>query len=214
METQEIKQESPRVLNIYQRLNLVMQEVKAIQKEDKKVNNQYTFVSHDAVARALHDPMVNAGIMMIPTIADLNQDGNRTAAKVNVDFVNIDDSSDRVSVTYWGYGVDPSDKGIGKAVSYAVKYALLKVFCLETGDDVEKHNLEYKAPEKPVSRSMVTIDDVLRLYPKEQDKIVQFITNYATHYKQPINDCVEGFLSNTENLDRLFEKWKNKQKAE
>jgi hypothetical protein len=34
-----------------------------------------------------------------------------------------------------GYGVDPQDKGPGKAISYGVKYALLKVLGLETGDD-------------------------------------------------------------------------------
>lgn len=131
--------------NIYQRINQVMQEVDSVQREKKKVNGQYTFVSHDAVSAALHKPMVNAGIAMIPTIAELSQDGNRTVAKMDISFVNIDQPEDRVVVNYMGYGIDQSDKGIGKAVSYAVKYALLKVFCLETGDDVEKDSIEYKA---------------------------------------------------------------------
>lgn len=199
-------------LNIYQRLNQVMKQVKAIQKEDKKVNNQYTFVSHDAVAAALHDPMVEAGIMMVPTIAELTQDGNRTAAKVQVDFVNIDDSADRVTVTYWGYGVDPSDKGIGKAVSYAVKYALLKVFCLETGDDVEKHNLEYKPPVPPAPKA-VDMSVVFDRYPNERDKMTQFITNYSTHYGMTVPDCVSKLTETPGKLENLFEKWKAKQEA-
>jgi hypothetical protein len=37
-----------------------------------------------------------------------------------------------------GYGVDPQDKGPGKAISYGVKYALLKVLGLETGDDPDE----------------------------------------------------------------------------
>lgn len=130
--------------NIYQRLRDVMLEVKGINKESKKVNNQYTFVSHDAVARALHDPLAKNGIMMVPTVTELRQEGNRTVAKIDVSFVNIDNPEDRISVTYWGYGIDNQDKGIGKAISYAVKYCLLKTFCLETGDDVEKDNIDYQ----------------------------------------------------------------------
>lgn len=136
------------VKNIYQRINEVMTEVEAVQKENKKVNGQYTFVSHDAVSKALHNPMVKAGIVMIPTIKELKQDGNRTEVTMEISFVNMDKPEDRVIVQYSGYGIDPQDKGVGKAISYAVKYALLKVFCLETGDDVEKDSIEYR-PEAP-----------------------------------------------------------------
>lgn len=133
-----------KVLNLHQRLRNVMLDVKAINKENKKVNNQYTFVSHDSVAKALHDPLANHGIVILPSVTELEQDGNRTRAKVDISFVNIDDPKDLITLTYWGYGIDSQDKGIGKAISYAVKYCLLKTFCLETGDDVEKDNIDHK----------------------------------------------------------------------
>jgi len=145
--------------NIYQRINMVMREVDSVQKEKKKVNGQYTFVSHDAVSAALHKPMVDAGIVMIPSICELTQDGNRTIAKMDISFVNIDQPDDKVVVNYMGYGIDQSDKGIGKAVSYAVKYALLKVFCLETGDDVEKDDISYKGPKGLSEEQIRTIYD-------------------------------------------------------
>jgi hypothetical protein len=50
-----------------------------------------------------------------------------------------------------GYGIDPQDKGPGKAISYSVKYALLKALGLESGDDpdndqaTEHEPLEYQA---------------------------------------------------------------------
>ncbi len=131
--------------NLMQRLSGIMKDVKAVNKEDKKVNNQYKFVSHDAVVRVLHDPLVKHGVMMIPDVVELKQDGNRTIAMVHVKFVNIDDPKDMIVTTYWGYGIDSQDKGVGKAISYAVKYCLLKTFCLETGDDVERDNMDYKA---------------------------------------------------------------------
>jgi hypothetical protein len=54
-----------------------------------------------------------------------------------VRFENIDNRDDYIDVATFGYGVDGQDKGPGKAMSYGVKYALLKVLGLETGDDPE-----------------------------------------------------------------------------
>jgi hypothetical protein len=40
-------------------------------------------------------------------------------------------------VTLPAHAMDSADKSCGKAISYATKYALLKVFALETGEDEE-----------------------------------------------------------------------------
>jgi hypothetical protein len=44
--------------NIYHRMLDVMAEVSYIQKEDKKVNDQYKFVSHDAVAAKVREALI------------------------------------------------------------------------------------------------------------------------------------------------------------
>lgn len=61
-----------------------------------------------------------------------------TKVTVRLHFVNVDNPEDRVSYRGVGIGLDPSDKSVGKAVSYATKYALLKGLMMETGDDPEK----------------------------------------------------------------------------
>lgn len=129
--------------NIYQRLLAVMEAVGYIQKEDKKVNNQYTFVSHDAVSAKLRPALIANGILAVPSVKASSQDGNMTKVTMQVTFVNVDKPEDRVEVESFGYGIDPQDKGPGKAMSYAVKYALLKVFSLETGDDPERDNIPH-----------------------------------------------------------------------
>lgn len=131
-------------MNIYQRLNAVMKAVGYVQKEDKKVNNQYTFVSHDAVTAAVRPFLIEHGIVMMTDVKECRQDGNRTEAIVVLRFVNIDKPEDQVGITCFGYGIDPQDKGPGKAVSYAVKYGILKTLCLETGDDPERDMIEHK----------------------------------------------------------------------
>ena len=130
-------------LNIYQRILAVMAELSYVQKGDKTVNNQYRFVGHDAVSEAIHPMLVKHGIAMIPSVSSWKQDGNRTEADVTVSFINVDKPDDRFEIKTFGFGVDPQDKGPGKAVSYATKYAVLKTFVLETGDDPEKDNINH-----------------------------------------------------------------------
>lgn len=135
-------------LNIHQRINAVMKDVSYVSKENKKVNDQYTFVSHDAVTAAIQPKLVEHGIVVEPSVISHMQDGNRTEVDIQVDFVNMDEPKDRISLTFFGYGVDKQDKGPGKAFSYAKKYAFLQLFCLETGDDPERDSIDHKPSEK------------------------------------------------------------------
>ena len=129
--------------NIYQRLNKCMEQVKYIQKEDKKVNNQYTFVSHDAVTAKTRQAFIDNGVNVKPTIVSHTQNGNRTEMVIDVEFINIDKPEDKINTTSIGYGIDGQDKGPGKAYSYAYKYAILKTLMLETGDDPERELIEH-----------------------------------------------------------------------
>ena len=121
-------------LNIAQRISAAMNDVDYIQKE-KKEGMKYTIGSHDAVTAKVRPILHKHGIVYYPRDMHVNQSGNRTEACFNVRFENIDDRTDFIDVATFGYGVDGQDKGPGKAMSYGVKYALLKVLGLETGDD-------------------------------------------------------------------------------
>ncbi len=120
--------------NILQRLNAVQQKIDYIQKE-KKTGMKYSIVSHDAVTAKVRPAMVDEGILYYPLKFQMTQNGNRTQAHCTIRFVSIDDPADFIDVETGGYGVDDQDKGPGKAMSYGVKYALLKVLGLESGDD-------------------------------------------------------------------------------
>lgn len=123
--------------NIAQRINAAMADVDYIQKE-KKSGMNYSIVSHDAVTAKVRPILHKHGIVYYPRDMQVEQNGNRTQAVFQVRFENIDDRSDYIDVATFGYGVDPQDKGPGKAMSYGVKYALLKVLGLETGDDPDE----------------------------------------------------------------------------
>lgn len=124
-------------LNLLQRLSKVMNEVDYIQKE-KKQGMRYSIVSHDAVTAKVRPVLVKYGVVYYPVDMKMEQIGNRTQMQMVVRFVNVDDPLDYIDVVTAGYGIDEQDKGPGKAISYSVKYALLKALGLESGDDPDE----------------------------------------------------------------------------
>lgn len=123
--------------NIHQRLHAVMGEVDYIQKE-KRQGMRYSIVSHDAVTAKVRPVLHKHGVVYYPVWMSIEQVGNRTEAKLTVRFANVDNPDDHIDVATAGYGIDDQDKGPGKAISYAVKYALLKTLGLESGDDPDE----------------------------------------------------------------------------
>lgn len=187
------KESKPQTKNLFQRMLGVMEDVKYVQKESKRVNGQYTFVSHDAVSRAMHDPLIKHGIVMIPTVDEMRQEGNRTVAVVSVSFINVDDPLDLVAVTYTGYGIDTQDKGPGKAISYATKYAMLKVFCLESGDDPERDNIEY-VEEKISHDEIVFLEELIDDDVVMTNRILRYanVKNLKDISKEKYKEILEG----------------------
>ena len=171
----ETSETAPR--NIYQRMAAVMAKVAYIQKDEKQKGMNYRTVSHDAVVALLRPHFLEEGIHMEVDVVEHSQDGNRTEATVLVSFVNIDEPKDRILAKAFGYGVDQQDKGPGKAISYAVKYALLKNLFLETGDDPDYHDVDHEPeaehppppPPEPEDPGVVKRKEIMRrLYKRAQ----------------------------------------------
>lgn len=165
--------------NVHQRLAAAMAEVDYIQKERKQGMN-YTIVSHDAVTAKVRPVLLKNGIVYYPVRCEHLHNGNRAECSLTVRFVNVDEPSDYFDVPTFGYGIDTQDKGPGKAMSYAVKYALLKALGLETGDDPDTESQEFskedthqppassKKDARPLFKSLV--DDLKKLRSKEDIK--------------------------------------------
>jgi hypothetical protein len=136
-------------LNIYQRINAVMKKVKYVQK-DKAVTGggaSYKAVTHDQVVSVARQELVDNGVVVypeqiehsMPIVRDLEKNikMHLYSGDYLIHFVNIDKPDDRVSVKINAQASDNGDKAPGKAVTYATKAAILKVLCLETGDNDE-----------------------------------------------------------------------------
>jgi len=132
-------------LNVYQRLALVMEEVSYL-KKDTKIQG-YTAMSHDGVTAATRPALLRHGVLALPhayrhETLDNKPTRNGEMAHVRLEavvrFINIDNPADYVDVPSLADGQDQNDKASGKAISMAIKYALLKGLMLETGDREEE----------------------------------------------------------------------------
>lgn len=136
-------------MNIYQRLNEIRKEVAYLRKEKEVTGaGTYKVITHDQVTGEIRESLIKHGVMIVPRlVASKTVDTGTTTAKgipiiryepwYELDFVNIDEPSEKVTVPIEAHALDQGDKAPGKAISYATKYAMLKLFSIESGEDEE-----------------------------------------------------------------------------
>lgn len=134
-------------LNLYQRINEIRKKVDYIQK-DKAVSTgssgSYKAVTHDAVTGILRQHLNEFGVICIPVLVTSKSNDRvgdakqfRYDATYSFDFVNCDKPEEKLTIVIEAHAMDNADKAPGKALSYAKKYAVLKLFEIETGEDEE-----------------------------------------------------------------------------
>ena len=84
----------------------------------------------------------------------------------NVHYINMDNPEDRFTTLVESHAMDAGDKAPGKAITYATKISMLKVFGVETGD-----NEESRADQKDIN----TISD------DQQATLYQLMVDPATN---------------------------------
>ena len=75
-------------------------------------------------------------------------------------FVNIEKPEEYIETTTFAEGIDTQDKGSGKAMTYADKYALMKAYKISTGEDPdqtasEENNYQRKPKEKTPREKLI-----------------------------------------------------------
>lgn len=133
-------------MNIYQRINEVRKAIGYVQK-DKAVSTgggSYKAVTHDAVTGMVRAALIEHGVVIVPSVVSSVFHQKEPEAKqrlyeatFQIEFVNMDEPTDRIVTQQTAHALDNGDKAPGKAMSYATKYAILKLFNIETGDDEE-----------------------------------------------------------------------------
>lgn len=136
--------------NLATKMILIMDDVSYIQKTGYNKFQNYKYAKESDIAAAFANAMKKHNVFMFTSI--LNREctayqtekqvktGEKTflvTVKLQVTFVDAE-SGERFTGVFFGDGSDKGDKAVYKAITGAQKYALMKTFLCETGDDPER----------------------------------------------------------------------------
>jgi len=156
--------------NLASKMLLIMNEVDYIKKKGRNAFHNYNYAKETDVSAAFSKAMQKYNVFMFSSIVDRQsiqyktdkgKDSFLITVKLEMTFIDATSGESFVG-TFYGDGTDSGDKGIYKAMTGAQKYALMKTFLLETGDDPER-------------------DDYLEKISKEEEKkeLTEFLTQIA-----------------------------------
>lgn len=135
----------------------------AIPKNGYNRSQNYKFVQETDLKSAVRPYLAAAGAVLVTRVAsheltDLYT--TRSGQLMRLSSIQLDweltDGKESIGGTSWGYGADTGDKGIYKAITGAVKYILMELFLVDTGDDPER---DEKVDEPGATRSRPPVED-------------------------------------------------------
>ncbi len=131
--------------SLKQKLAEVRRRLSYIQKRGHNERFNYSYVTAADIAGAVGDALAELGVVVIPKLESIshenispNQGYSDRLTRVVMTYTFMDvNSAEELTVKMPGEGRDPGDKGPYKAMTGALKYALLQSFLIATGDDPE-----------------------------------------------------------------------------
>jgi len=132
-----------------------MGELGYLQKRGYNDHHKYNYATEADVSEAVRALLVKHGVLFIPNVVpeSVSRVNGTTSLLVECVFINAEQPSDRLAVVMAGDGWDKGDKGPYKAVTGAVKYALMKTFLIPTGDDPERATEADREEVNPVANA-------------------------------------------------------------
>jgi hypothetical protein len=157
---------------IYKKMSDVMKDVGAIGKDQKNTQQGFKFRGIDQFVNALYPALTKHGVFMSPRATSFThelKDVVRGSGKAGVDkHVSImmeydfyaEDGSKVTVGPVPAEGLDSGDKATNKALSAALKYALIQTFSIPTEDMAEA---DFDSPEIGATKTTVTATNAVNL---------------------------------------------------
>lgn len=145
---------------IYKALAAVNKSIKAIGKDRTNQQQGFKFRGIDDVMNELHSLFAANEIIILQTINSVevtertNQRGTALFyVRINVTYHFTHSDASHADITVFGEAMDSGDKATTKAMSIALKYALLQMFLIPTEEDKDPDAVahEVKAAKLPAT---------------------------------------------------------------
>ena len=139
---------SPKTPAVFAAIHLVMRDIGPIAKSRQNKPQDYWFRGIDDLYAAFQPCLIRHGLFIVPSVKSLQREErttrsggllNYTILTVEHTFYAVADGSS-VTATTLGEAMDSGDKSANKAMSAAMKYALLEVFAIPTEGDHDTEN--------------------------------------------------------------------------
>jgi hypothetical protein len=129
-------------MNLYQKLIEVRKACPYLKKDN--TGYQFFYVSSSQTLGSLREAMDANGLLLIPRVISTEVRDHTTRKgdheyfsifNMTFTWVNADCPEETIECPWTGHGLDDGEKGVGKALTYAEKYFLLKFFNIATDKD-------------------------------------------------------------------------------
>jgi len=126
-------------LTLQQKIARITGHVGTIPKRGYNAFHKYHYVTEGDLVGSVRQYLSAAGIAIIPDVVKVKLYRENTENPLTEVIVNytVTDGKEEFSFRMPGHGADKGDKGVYKAITGSQKYALMKLFKIETGDDPE-----------------------------------------------------------------------------
>lgn len=157
---------------IYKKMALVQADFEAVSKDSKNTAQGFNFRGIDALVNAAHRAFNKHSIFVTVDILNKHsevREVTRSNGKVGVDktveltvkYTFYAEDGSFVSTVIASEGLDSGDKATNKALSAALKYALIQTFQVPTADmeDADKDSPERSTGKSKFAESKIEIND-------------------------------------------------------
>ncbi len=144
-------------MNIYQKLIEVRKSCEYLKKDNK--GYQFNFVSSSQTLGTLRKAMDDNALLLVPSVDSYEIRDHTTskgaheyftALKMTFTWINAEKPEEKIECQWTGQGLDNGEKGVGKALTYAEKYFLLKFFNIATDkDDPDSKQSKTETKQQP-----------------------------------------------------------------
>ena len=135
----------------------IMEELTYLKKDGSNTFHKYNYVTEAKISKAFRDKFIEHKIILVPSARLNGTENGITNLDMTMAIIDIE-SGEKIEVPWAGQGADKGDKGMYKAFTGGIKYFLMKLFMLPTGDDPEVDNPDYD--KSSTSNSKITYKGV------------------------------------------------------
>lgn len=149
---------------IYKKMSEIFKDVEFIGKTKKNQQQGFNFRGIDDMYNELHDLFAKHEVFIISEVQKITREERQTKSggnliytilEVKISFFACDGSS--VSSVLIGEAMDSADKSANKAMSAALKYALMQTFLIPT-EELKDADLTTPDPSKPLKPEAAIIE--------------------------------------------------------